>query len=101
MLDFYIEGSHDWFTIPDKIKIGRYSTKEKAISIKIPMLKDVSGAVLSNDVQKVDNFLVNTFERVGELIMSSKALARLDFDFKKFAQDYQVFMQHLLDDSPK
>jgi hypothetical protein len=101
LLEFYVEGSHDWFTIPDKIKIGRYSTKEKAISIKIPMLKDVSGAVLSNDVQKVDNFLVNTFERVGELIMSSKALARLDFDFKKFAQDYQVFMQHLLDDSPK
>lgn len=101
LLEFYVEGSHHWFTIPEKIKMGRHSLKDKSISVKIPMLKDVSDAVLSNDVQKVNNFLVDTFRKVGELIMTSKPLAKLDFDFDKFDHDYQAFMQHLLDDYPK
>lgn len=101
LLQFYVEGSHHWFTIPEKIKIGRYSLKEKAITIKIPMLKDVSNAVLDNDVEKANQFLIETFTEVGRLINASKSIAKLDFDFVKFNKDYQIFMSHLLDDAPK
>ena len=100
LLEFFVEGSHHWFTIPDAIKMGRYGAKDKSIGIKIPMLLNISQAVLTNDVKKVNIFLMETFTMVGELIATNKILAKLDFDSKKFNQDYQVFMQHLLDDSP-
>jgi hypothetical protein len=95
-----VEGSHDWFTIPDAIKFGRYGPKDKSIRVKIPMLKHISEAVLNDDVETANKFLLETFTKVGELIATSKALAKLDFDFKKFNRDYQVFMQHLLDHAP-
>jgi hypothetical protein len=64
------------------------------------MLKHISEAVLNDDVETANKFLLETFTKVGELIATSKALAKLDFDFKKFNRDYQVFMQHLLDHAP-
>mgnify|MGYP006371521225 FL=1 len=100
LLECYVEGSHNWFTIPDKIKLGRYSSKEKAVSVKIPMLKEISDAFLSGNVAKVNEFLLETFKTIGDLIDSSKPLAKLDFDAIAFRRDYQVFMEHLLDDAP-
>jgi hypothetical protein len=100
LLAFLVEGSHHWFTIPDAIKFGRYGPKDKSIRVKIPMLKHISEAVLNDDVETANKFLLETFTKVGELIATSKALAKLDFDFKKFNKDYQVFMQHLLDHAP-
>ena len=81
--------------------MGRYAPKDNSIGIKIPMLKDISESVLSNDVAKVNTFLLEIFGEIGELITASKPLAKLDFDASKFNQDYQVFMQHLLDDIPR
>ena len=101
LLEFLVEGSHDWFIIPDAITMGRYAPKDNSIGIKIPMLKDISESVLSNDVAKVNTFLLEIFGEIGELITASKPLAKLDFDASKFNQDYQVFMQHLLDDIPR
>jgi hypothetical protein len=99
-LQFFVEGTHDWFTIPDAIKLGRYGPKDKSIGIKIPMLKHISEAVLNDDVETANKFLLETFTSVGQLISTSKSLAKLDFDFNKFNKDYQVFMQHLLDYAP-
>ena len=101
LIQFLVEGSHHWFIIPDAIKMGRYAPKDNSIGIKIPMLKDISESVLSNDVAKVNTFLLEIFGEIGELITASKPLAKLDFDASKFNQDYQVFMQHLLDDIPR
>lgn len=50
---------------------------------------------------QVNTFLLEIFGEIGELITASKPLAKLDFDASKFNQDYQVFMQHLLDDIPR
>lgn len=99
LLEFCVEGSHDWFVIPGEIKMGRYSQKEKAISIKIPMLKEISNAILGDDIEIVNEYLVSTFTEVGGLLESSKALAKIDFDKKKFNIDYHIFLGHLLETS--
>ena len=99
LLEFCVEGSHDWFVIPGEIKMGRYSQKEKAISIKIPMLKEISNAILGDDIEIVNEYLVSTFTEVGRLLGSSKALAKIDFDKKKFNIDYHIFLGHLLETS--
>jgi hypothetical protein len=101
LLEFYVEGSHAWFPIPDEIKIGRYTKKDKSISIKIPMLKPISEAILNDNNVVVREFLINTFTKVGELVLASKPISKLDFNKEKFKTDYRMLMQHLLDDAPK
>jgi len=101
LLQFHVEGSHAWFTIPSEIKIRRYAKKQKAIAIDIPMLKPISEAVLTGDYNKARSFLVDTFTTVGELVLNKKYPTEFDFDKNKFKADYQIFMRHLLDGAPK
>ena len=93
---FYVEGEHHWFKMPDEIKLGRYSAKEKSISVNIPMPKSTSAVIIAGDLKKTEEFLMDTYKKSGELIASSKSLVKIDFNAKKFAQDYQVFLDNLL-----
>ncbi len=101
LLECFVEGTHPWFTMPDTIKIGRYGPKDNSIGIKIPVRSTISSAVLSEDTPTVNAFLTATFTQIGDLILRSKPLDKLNFNKTTFNGDWHVFMQHLLDDSPQ
>ncbi|MDO1511014.1 MULTISPECIES: hypothetical protein [unclassified Neisseria] len=95
LFEFFVLGDTDWFTVPEKICLGRYSSKNKDLSVKIPVPKEVSLAVLNKDVQTVEDFLLNTFTTARNLICSRQSLKKLDFNFEKFKADYDLFLESL------
>lgn len=95
LFEFFVLGKTDWFTFPEKICLGRYSRKNKDLSVKIPVPKEVSLAVLNKDVRVVEDFLVNAFSTAKILICSSKSLKKLDFNMEKFKADYDLFLKDL------
>lgn len=96
LFEFFVLGDTDWFSAPKEICLGRYSRKNKDFSVKVPVPKEVSAAVLNGNDEIVNDFLVNTFSTAKELIFSKKSFRKLDFNFEKFESDYNFFMNDLV-----
>ena len=96
LFEFFVLGDTDWFSAPKEICLGRYSRKNKDFSVKVPVPKEVSSAVLNGNDEIVNDFLVNTFSTAKELIFSKKSFRKLDFNFEKFESDYNSFMNNLV-----
>ncbi|OSI16908.1 hypothetical protein [Neisseria dumasiana] len=95
LLEFFVLGELNWFSAPQKISMGRYSKKNKDISVKIPIPMNISLAILNNDESIVKNFIFDTFSTIGDLIGLSKPLKKTDFDVERFKKDYAYFMENL------
>lgn len=95
LLIFYIEGLHDWFSIPSKIKIGRYSNRNKEIRISIPMNKDIIYKIHEKMFGEVFNFFQNLFLEIVKLLEQRKSIQNIDFNFEKLKSNCELFLVKL------
>lgn len=95
LLIFYIEGTHNWFSMPSKIKIGRYSNKNKEIRISIPMCKDIIHKIHKKKFDEVFNYFQNSFLEIVKLLEQKKSIQNTDFNFEKLKFNCELFLVKL------
>jgi hypothetical protein len=83
----YVEGSHSWFKMPEKEKIGRYSEKEKAIRYNVPVTKS---NFFDLDEVRRKNFIVEVVRN--SLLAAEKQLKKksLEIDFELLKADFNA-----------
>lgn len=100
LLEFYVKALITGSRFPIRSNWGAIHQRKKRSLSRYRCSRKFQMPFLSGNVAKVNEFLLETFKTIGDLIDSNKPLAKLDFDAIAFRRDYQVFMEHLLDDAP-
>lgn len=93
LFEFFIEGSIPVF-MPESLSVRRYSTKEKAISVYVPIWqKDFEGLTSEQRRKLITD---KTLEGLGKVRQRLEKKFK-DMDFEKLENDYKMVVQNYLD----
>lgn len=90
LIMLFVKGEHDWFEMPDKPKLGRYSIKEKSIRYDVPVTQETFFR-LSPPEQK-EFFL----QQIADAIAATKARLEkkgMQIDFKAMQVDFEQLQE--------
>lgn len=92
LLAFYIKGEHDWFAMPEKIKLGKYSRKQQEIRIHIPMNQDMIHMMANKNNSGIFAYYTDLFSTIIQLLEKRKSIQQTDFDLEKFKSQCYLFL---------
>jgi len=89
----HVEGAHDWFEMPDKPKLGRYTVKDKSIGYDVPVTQQTFFSLSPSArkeflLQQMFDAIKATQARFGKKDLKADFEAML-VDLEKVAQAYR------------
>jgi hypothetical protein len=92
LIRFYVEGKYP-VNGPDQPKVSRYSTKERAISVGIPVRKESFHEV---DTDKRKRFIVDSIRTALTLVEERSRKRKLDIRFEELHEDVEAILSRYL-----
>lgn len=99
LLVFYVEGSHEWFTMPKIYRLGPLGAKERSMRFAVPITEQKLKLLLGSFQERTALF-AGIFNALGDAVRKRKFADGIDFNKVKFLGDLNSVVDSLTLDLP-